>query len=69
MTDFFNKLLNSAELNKDFGEVNVIHFPEKEAVHKALQLKNKRTIHMTINNPNAFGDVEKNTLKKQRSVK
>ncbi|CAM3685916.1 MULTISPECIES: DUF4747 family protein [Pseudoalteromonas] len=62
--DFFKKLLNSAELQEDFGEVNVIHFPEKEAVQKALQLMHKRTIHMIINNPNAFGEIEKRYLKK-----
>lgn len=67
--DFFHKLLNSIELQKDFGEINVIHFPEKEAVQKALQLKNKRSIHMVINNPNAFGDVEKKYLKKAEQRK
>ena len=69
VTDFFKKLLNSAELNAVFGEVNVIHFPEKEAVQKALQLKHKRTIHMIINNPNAFGDIEKRYLKKAEKRK
>lgn len=62
--DFFRKLLNSSELTEEFGEVIVTHFPEKEAVQEALQLTNKRTITMIINNPNAFNAIEKKYLQK-----
>jgi len=52
---FFHNLLNQPELEPDFGEVDVILQPEKEAIERAFNLSRLESLNIAISKPN-MGD-------------
>ncbi|MEC4091867.1 DUF4747 family protein [Pseudoalteromonas rubra] len=68
-TEFFNALLNLSQLQEIYGEINVTHQPEENAVTEIIKLPSKRKLEMTITRPNALKSAEQKYLKKMKKRK
>ncbi len=66
---FFDRLLNDPHIAEEYGRVDVTHIPEVDALSKALKLRHKERIELTVKRPNPddHADAERQVLERMRA--
>lgn len=67
---FFENIFSAQNITKRFGQIDVTHEPETDALDKALQMKHKDKISMIIKRPNPddLAGAEREVLKRLRAI-
>ena len=67
---FFENMFNAQSIKRRFGQIDVTHEPESDALDKALQMEHKDKISMIIKRPNPddLAGAEREVLKRLRAI-